>query len=767
METITGKVNRIKFESPDGDFKIFILKQKDNAKFSVSGSFPNLLPNAMVEVHGDFFNHPKYGLTFKALSHTFAHDNSLQAIYLYLQSIAKWIGPERARDIAEHFKDEDIEKIIEEEPERLKEIEGVGDKIVESIAEAWKENKELKSVKVFLHGLGLSKFRIDKIISKYSYNAEMIIKQNPYLLSFEGFGFTTCDYLANKLGKSPQDPLRYRYFILYMLRNCMQSGHLFLQPAEISKLFNDYNKVTEYPFKNGVVLFSEIEPHLEGLIKDGFIYKDDDKYYDINMFFYENESARLLKKIYDTPDECKLEDYNVEGFIAEYENTHKMELSDDQRDSIRSFVQEKVMIITGSPGTGKTTVIKAIVDLMVRKNISFDLLTPTGISAKKLAKTANHDARTIHRQLGYKGDKWDYHALNKYNTKVVIVDETSMVDMEVFFRLASALFSHTKVIFVGDNDQLPSVGPGAVLKHLITCGCFKVIQLRTIFRQEEQSDIIKAAKKIKDGDPDLSLFKQDKHADIWFIREKNMGTIEETIIRFAMHIKEGNKKKKEPTMFQIITPRNNGPLSVETLNIALQGVLNPPGENKKEISLNRMVIRKGDRVLIKKNNYQLDVFNGDIGKVSLIVGGNLIIDIDEFDGKTKRVEIPIKVADEMLKLAYAISVHKAQGLEYPLIIMPIVRAHGQRILQRNLLYTAITRAKKKVVVLGQGSAIEQAINNDKIQNRNTLFDERIREWMNGDGITLQTFYMNPEDYANQENLRLLLLLETGQASFSR
>lgn len=1050
----------------------------------------------------------------------------------------------------------------------------------------------------------------------------------------------------------------------------MQSGHLFLQPAEISKLFNDYNKSSEYPFKNGVVLFSEIEPHIEGLVKDGFIYQDENRYYDINMFFYENESARLLKKIYDKHDECDFGDFNVEEFISEYEKAHHMDLSEDQKESIRSFTKEKVMVITGSPGTGKclgygtpvlmydgtikevqdiktndvlmgddstprvvlstatgeeelfevipkkgdkyvvnrshilslkqstyagsgkgkihdisidtyfslaksfrerlkgyrvpvkfptkdipihpyllgmwlgngaidapristpftevveaidtilrgteisikkvsgdnieyhisrdmdskaygelkgkrkpnffwnylqesgltiaktvphlykanseeirlnllagiidsdgsydkrgncydiifksekllndvvfiarslgfsaypkpckksfscfskgkyysgegtyyratisgnglckiptkvkkktaeerkqikdnlvtgiqiksigkgkyygfqisgngrfvlgdftvthnTTIVKALVELMVRKNISFDLLTPTGISAKKLAKTANYDARTIHRQLGYKGDKWDYHALNKYNTKVVIVDETSMVDMEVFFRLVSALFSHTKIVFVGDNDQLPSVGPGTVLKHLISCACFKVIQLRTIFRQEEQSDIIKAAKRIRDGNTDLSLFKRDKHADIWFLREKNMGTIEETIIRFAQHIKDGNKKKKEPTLFQIITPRNNGPLSVETLNVALQSVLNPPADNKKEVSLNRMIIRKGDRVLIKKNNYYLDVFNGDIGKVVLIVEGNIVIDIDEFDGKTKRVEIPMKLADDMLKLAYAISVHKcapgynkiftergiiplsdikkgdivltgknnkkrviskvhvgkkevyrittksgafvdssfehrhlvantsgiyfkeagnikngdylcalrnpqighnegnslfykfentyynsdynydkvisveklpevdmydievehdntyvmngyvthnSQGLEYPLIILPIVRAHGQRILQRNLLYTAITRAKKKVVVLGQGSAIEQAINNDRIQRRNTLFDERIRGWMNGDGITLQDLYTNPEEYANQENLKQLLSLETGLTS---
>jgi intein/homing endonuclease len=260
--------------------------------------------------------------------------------------------------------------------------------------------------------------------------------------------------------------------------------------------------------------------------------------------------------------------------------------------------------------------------------------------------------------LGYKGDKWDYNAHNKYNTQVVIVDETSMVDMEVFYRLVSAMYSNTRLVFVGDNDQLPSVGPGCVLKELIESKLIKTIFLDTIFRQAECSDIIKQAKKIRDGESDLSLFSDDKTKDIWLIREKIPEKIEKTIINFAQQLKDNPKAKEGKLGFQIITPRNQGPLSVDTLNVALQEALNPPSSDKKEITLNHSVIRKGDRVIIRKNNYELGIFNGDIGKVVFITMDNIVVDLDGFFEEKRRVEIPMRIADEIIKLAYAITVHK-------------------------------------------------------------------------------------------------------------
>lgn len=758
METVIGRIKRIVYESPTNDFKVFLLRRNDKAVISVNGEFPHLVPGVKIEVHGNFRNHPKYGPGFRADAHSFDHDNDARSISLYIQSIAKWIGPDRSLRLAEHF-GADLERVIEQESERLLEVDGIGKKVAQSLVESWQDNRNLKEVKIFLHGLGLSSLKIRKIVTMYGPNTEEILRDNPWLLCFKGFGFSTCDYIASKLGKDMSDPMRWSHFILYALIETLHSGHLFLRPNELAAAFNKFNRRTPFPLKDGEINIQEIAPHLKHLIKEGYIVLDGNNIYELQSYFYESESARLLSKVLQTPDTCKLDPENAETFIKDYEKRHKIELSDAQRDAIHSFTSEKVLIVTGSPGTGKTTIVKAFVEMMKKQNISFELLTPTGISAKKLGDTAGHHAYTIHRRLGYRGNEWTLNSFNKYPTQAVIVDETSMVDQEVFYRLVSALYPSTKFVFVGDNDQLPSVGPGYVLKHLIKSEAVKTIFLDTIFRQEEQSEIIKEAKKIRDGDIDLTYFRQDRKADIWHIRSTSPEKIEKNIISIAQQIKDSNKTRADKKHFQIITPRNQGPLSVETLNTALQSVLNPPDPSKKEIKVGNSVIRKGDRVIIKKNNYDLDVFNGDIGKVVHITVNDVTVDIEDFGNTTRRVEIPLKIIDEMIKLAYSVTVHKSQGMEYPLVILPFIKAHGDLLLQRNLLYTAITRAKKKVIVLGQASAIEKAINNDKIQKRNTLFSERIQQWTKGEGTSLQSMFSDPENYQNVKLLKQLLSLE--------
>lgn len=525
--------------------------------------------------------------------------------------------------------------------------------------------------------------------------------------------------------------------------------------------FNTFNNNSELPFGSGRgISGSAIAGHLEALEKDAFIIKEEDKYYEIESFFFENESARKINLIKSEPDKSNLKKVDPEEYIDRYQKEQSFgskvfELSSKQKEAIRSFITEKVLVITGTPGTGKTTIVKSFVQLMNEQNISFELLTPTGISAKKLGDTAGEEAMTIHRRLGYKGKEWDYNATNKYSTDVVIVDELSMVDMEVFYRLVTALHSRTRLVFVGDHNQLPSVGPGNVLSELIASGRITVIHLDKIFRQDECSDIILAAEKIRLGDTDLSLFSKDKMADIWHIQENNPAKIEEMVKKFANQLKV-NKKVN----FQIFSPRNQGPLSVDTLNVALQKSLNPPDPMKKEVHLNRSIIRKGDRILITKNNYLLGVFNGDIGKVVYITPEEVCVDIDDFGNKSKRVSIPMDIADEHLKLAYAITVHKAQGQEYPLIILPFIKAHGKMLLQRNLLYTAITRAKKKVIIIGELSAIERAIMNNTIQKRNTLFSKRIETWVDGNGKTLRKMYSDPDNFLNVKSLNRMISMES-------
>lgn len=767
METVTGKIHKVVYEAQDSEFKILQLIQKDGSRVTVKGEIPEALIGSYIEVHGEYRSHPKWGTGLNISSCAYSHDNSSQSICLYLQSIAKWIGPQRAREIANKFGSQ-LEEILEKNPERLTEIEGIGKKVARSVADSWLLNKEMKNIRIFLHSLGLTDRRVKKIITRYGSETEEVLKRNPFLLSFEGFGFSTCDFVASKLGLSPEEPLRYRYFILYALKQCLNSGHLFLTPNEIVYFFNSYSQKAKIPFNRGeAVIFKTLHDHIDKLIADGFIYKERDNYYEINSFFYENESARIIKNIQDTHDTCKFDHIDPEDFINRYEKEHSFKFSPEQNDAVKSFFTEKVMIITGSPGTGKTTILRAFVQLLKESKSTFELLTPTGISAKKLGKTAGHDASTIHRKLGFKGEKWDYNAHQKFTTQVVIVDEISMVDMEVFYRLVSAMYPTTKFVFVGDNDQLPSVGPGNVLKELITSNCLKTVFLSQIFRQEKQSEIILEAKKIKEGDDDLTYFRSNKESDIWFLRMNNAGQIEDSIVKFAKQLKESERVKKDKKYFQIISPRNNGPLSVDTLNIALQNVLNPPDPNKKEIKLNHCVIRKGDRVIIRKNDYKLDVYNGDIGKVAFITPSVITIDLEDYNTSGERVEIPVIQADDMIKLAYAITVHKCQGLEYPLVIMPFVRSHGQNMLQRNLLYTALTRAKKKVVVLGQGSAIQKAIQNNRIQKRNTLLAERIKGWTKGYGTSLQELYLDFHSCQNAKNLKQLLSLEEKTSSASQ
>ena len=758
MDTLKGVIHKVVYEADTSDFKVFKLRRKDRSIISVTGDFPNLLSGAAIEVHGSFKTHPKYGVGFKADAYTHVHDGSARGMCLYLMSIAKFIGPDRSTRLAEHFGDK-LEEVIEKTPDRLLEVDGIGQSIAESIVDAWADNKVLKDVKIFLHSLGLTDKRIRKILASYGPDSERILKEDPWSLTMHHFGFATCDHIAQRLEKDRGEPIRWRGFIVHALARCSDSGHLYLTRDNLLAAFNQYSTACQWPFKDGEIEWSDVEPHMDSAVSLGMVVIDGQRLYNTWSFFYESESARLVHKMLTTEHKLKFGDVNPDKFIKKYEEIEGIKLSDAQMDAVRSFLNDKMLIITGGPGTGKTTIVRALVSILTMINASFELLTPTGISAKKLGTTAGCQAYTIHRRLGYKGDKWDFGALVKYPTQAVIVDETSMVDQEVLYRLLSAMLPSTKMVFVGDNDQLPSVGPGSVLKELIESGCVKTIFLDKIFRQENQSDIIKAAKRIRDGDTNLSLFKNDRKADIWFVPGKNHEVLEKSIVSLATQIMEHNRVSGDRKHFQIITPRNNGPLSVDSLNEALQAALNPPAPGKKEFMVNRVSIRKGDRIIIKKNNYQLEVFNGDIGKVAFVTPDHVTVDIEDYNDTTKRVDIPMKIADEMLRMAYAITVHRAQGLEYPLVIMPFIQAHGRMLLQRNLLYTALTRAKRKVIVLGQASALEKAIANDKIQRRNTLFAERIKQWQKGEGRTIRSLFPNPDDYRAAETLRILLSYE--------
>lgn len=691
METLVGIIDKVIWESQDSEFKVLQIKRRDRSLLKITGEFANAPIGVKIEAHGNWKTHPKYGTSFQTNSHTFGHSGDSRSICLYLQAIAKWIGPDRAKAIADHFGEKTIE-IIETKPERLTEVEGVGEKSAQSLVDAWILNKSVKDLHLFLHNIGLSTFRIRKIIATYGSEAEEIIRANPWTLTEHGFGFSSCDYIADKLGSDMQGESRWRNYLLYSLKQCMDNGHLYLVPDELLSILSKFNKITQWPLKNGEILADDLQAHIDQLVLDGYVVKDSNKVYWVDAYFYENESAKLMANMQGTSDTCKLSNTDIEPFIEKYETQEGITFSDDQRDAVRYFVTDKIMVITGGPGCGKTTCTKALVQILKSNNISFELLTPTGIAAKRLGDTAGHQAYTIHRRLGFKGAQWDYNSINKYSTQAVIIDEASMIDQELLYRLLSALHSSTKIVFVGDVDQLPSVGPGCVLRELISCGLFKTIRLNQIFRQEQCSDIIKAAKKINEGDTDLSLFKNDSKSDIWFIQEKEPSKVEETIIRMAENFKNVSKERKEPIRFQIITPRNEGPVSVASLNVALQGALNPPDKDKKEVKLNQQIIRKGDRVMVRKNSYQLDVFNGEIGKVAHITPDWITVDVEDYKG-TKRVDVPMKLTDEILKLAYSISYHKCLPADTrvftPKGLIKIQDSENAEVLTRNGVYPVV------------------------------------------------------------------------------
>lgn len=730
METIKGNVLKVVFNNKESGFKVLKTKIPSGPIITIVGEFgPEIIPGTIANFHGDFKQHSKYGTNFKVSSYTISFNaQKLENIKLFIDNIAPNIGPERAEFIVNYF-GENIVDVLDNAPERLMDVPGIGKISTNNLKKAWEKNRnqwdkkqEEYTLRIFLNSIGLKEGRIKKILNYFGGKliAEEIIKKDPYKLTeIDGFGFTTTDFIARKLGIPETDPMRLKAFILYTLKNlCSSYGHLYLTRNEILDLINKYAQESGTSFidkKN--ICITDIDEFITNLEKETLIINDSECIYDKNIYISENNSAKILSAILKKPsDLIVLTKDSVDNHITKFEHEHSIQLSKEQRDALHYFAEKKVFIITGGPGTGKTLITKAIVDLALNLNLNLTCMTPTGISAKKMAETINFEAYTIHRRLGFRGNAWIHGENNKFYTDVIILDEASMIDQETFFRLLLALENRVHIIFVGDDNQLPSVGAGNVLRELINCNEIPIIRLEQIFRQNEASDIIKAAHRIKNGDANLDLFKYDPKADVFFIRENNTDIIENYITKFAQ------KFKNERKIFQIITARNEGPLSVSELNNSLQNTLNSGSE--KEIILKYFKIKRGDRVIIIKNDYELEVYNGEIGKVIDIEDNFISIQIDE-----RIIKITKEEASEKLKLAYSITVHRSQGQEYPYIILPFINQFGRNLLQRNLLYTAITRAKQKVIVIGHGSALEKAINNSSVYKRNTKLSERITIWL--------------------------------------
>ena len=733
---LKGYLEHFLYRNEENGYTVFNLAMEKEDVICV-GSFKSVEQGETLELTGEFITHNVYGEQFKVEEYQIIPPEDKVAMERYLGSGAiKGLGEALAKRIVKAFGN-DTFRIIEEEPERLVEIKGISERKAREIAVQMMEKKDLRQAMLFLQKYGISNTLAIKIYKEYGLDTYKVLQENPYKMAEDitGVGFKIADEIAKKTGIRTDSDYRIRSGILYTLLQAVNEGHTYL-PVEVLKE------------KAGQLLEIEpevLEPQVVNLAMDkkimlktfdGMVYA-----YATSIYFAEQYCARKLWEL-NIPF-ISGEEY-VRGKLDVLQDKSGIFLDDLQKRAVVESVCNGVFILTGGPGTGKTTTINAMIQYFETEGLEFYLAAPTGRAAKRMTETTGYEARTLHRLLelnGRAGEDENFKAGfeknedNPIEADVVIVDEMSMVDLFVFQALLKALVPGTRLILVGDVNQLPSVGPGQVLRDLIESGCFKVVMLETIFRQAKESDIVVNAHKIYKGEPVLL---DNKSKDFFFMERRDGISVENTVVEL---VKERLPKyvKGSSADIQVLTPMRKGPLGIEGLNPLLQKALNPPMSNKKELEVGSIVFREGDKVMQIKNNYQLEweivskynipidkgmgIFNGDIGTVLSIDTINREMCV-EFDDRRK-VNYTYENLEE-LELAYAITIHKSQGSEYPAVVLPVLT--GPRLLfNRNLLYTAITRAKECVTIVGSREMVAKMVENVSEYERYTSLDKAIKQ----------------------------------------
>lgn len=592
---------------------------------------------------------------------------------------------------------------------------GLSEEEVAAALLGWERTIAVRDLAELLRAGGLGAAEARLAIIRFGMDAPSIIRANPYrLMEILGFSFPDVDQLARSLGVAEDDPRRVEGAALWGLQRSAFDGHLYLSRREVVKaavtLVHEHNLTS---VKGSGEAFMKAT---QSLIDQTALREDPGIGVYLPTFWeYERTAAAMLGELL----KPKPIDIDPKPFIVEYERSNKIQLSDQQRVAVEQLVEHPVLVLTGLPGTGKTTAVRALVRFFEEARVNFSLMAPTGIAAKRLAAVTGHTASTIHRALHFDGNAWGYGSHNRYITDAVIVDEMSMVDQELFYRLLSALRPGTRLVLVGDDAQLPSVGPGNVLRELIACPDVPSVRLSQIFRQSEKGEIVGNSHRINRGEPP-ELVDPKADTEFKFVRLSD----EERIVSFIVEM--AAKLKAKNANFQVLSPKYDGAVGVTNLNDRLRDRLNPSGP--KEWKRGDQHFRLGDRLMVIRNDYKRSVYNGDVGKLIDIGQSTLLVKIHGVGegGVDMEVEFTEQAAEEKLRLAYAITVHKSQGSEFDTILLPIVKEQG-RMLQRNLLYTAVTRAKKRVWLLGEEVAIHKAVANDKVVQRNTALSKAISE----------------------------------------
>lgn len=735
VEKVTGYVEHIVFRNEENGYTVFHLENEDGEVTCV-GNLNFITEGEMLELEGEYVNHSVYGNQLKVSAYRVKEPEDLVSIERYLGSGAiKGIGQTMASRIVKKFR-EDTFRIIEEEPERLAEIKGISERKAMEIASQMEEKKDMRKSMIYLQKYGISTKLAAKIYQRYGMKVHQILEENPYRLAddIEGVGFRTADDIAARIGIHTDSDYRIRSGLFYILQQAVAEGHIYL-PEELLLR------------RAKVLLGIEIED-IEKYIMDlcmerKTVMKEKDGkviVYPVHYYYMELNTAKMLN---DLDIDCQMPEDMMEKRLRAVEEKEKIELDPLQHKAVIESIKHGLLILTGGPGTGKTTTINTMIQFFESEGLSILLAAPTGRAAKRMTEATGYEAQTIHRLLEVNGNPEEEstggflrNRENPLEADVIIIDEMSMVDLNLMHALLSAVVQGTRLILVGDVDQLPSVGPGSVLKDIISSEQFHVVTLTKIFRQAGESDIIMNAHKINAGEP-VELNKKSR--DFFFVKCDEADTIIGGIIALIQR-KLPQYVQAHPNEIQVMTPTRKGLLGVERMNVILQKYLNPADEKKTEREINGRLFREGDKVMQIKNNYQLEweictrfgltvdkgmgVFNGDMGVISEINEYKETVEVEYDEGR--KVKYGFDMVDE-LELAYAITVHKSQGSEYPAVILPLLP--GPKLLyNRNLLYTAVTRAKKCLTIIGSDTTFQEMIRNKSEQERYTSLAERIGEF---------------------------------------
>lgn len=732
MEKIVGYVEHIVYRNADNGYTVLNLVCKEE-EITCVGIFPSIAEGENIEATGDYIEHATYGRQFKVESFEERAPEDAEAIERYLGSGAiRGIGLALAARIVRRFK-EDTFRIIEEEPERLAEIKGISERKAMEIASQVNEKRDLRQAMIFLQQYGITMNLAVKIYNKYGQEVYGILKENPYRLAddIEGVGFNTADEIAARIGIRSDSDFRIRSGILYVLLSATNEGHTYLPQEELTRRASELLGIApEFIEKHYMDLAIERRIMLK-------LQEEQTQIYAASFYYMEANVATMLRQLDISYD---VTDAEIEHRVSKIQKQTGMELDEHQLTAVKEAVRNGLLIITGGPGTGKTTTINTIIRYFEMEGMDIFLAAPTGRAAKRMSETTGYEARTIHRMLELNGGMdgsagFERNEMNPLETDVIIVDEMSMVDISLMNALLKAIPTGTRLILVGDVNQLPSVGPGCVLKDIIDSGVCNVVKLMKIFRQASTSDIIVNAHKINRGE-EVTL--DNKSMDFFFLKRYDADTIINVTLQL---IKQKLPKFVNATEYdiQVLTPMRKGLLGVERLNGILQYYLNPPEESKREKQHGDILFREGDKVMQTKNNYQLEwevrsrfglcidkgmgIFNGDTGIVREIneFAETMTVEFDE----GRMVEYSFKLLDE-LELAYAITIHKSQGSEYPAVVIPLLSGPSM-LMNRNLLYTAVTRARKCVTLVGNDVTFNDMIENTSQQKRYSGLCNRLKE----------------------------------------